>query len=129
MNESILNTIKKLLGIAEDYPFFDLDIKTHINTVFSMMHSFGATPPNGYRIPGSSEKWSDFLNGITYLDMVQSYIFFEVRLMFDLPTTSFTIESYRKLADQLQWRLNISELAFNPNAYDVLKDDDPEDED
>lgn len=61
--------------------------------------------------------------------MVQSYIFFEVRLMFDPPTTSFTIESYRKLADQLKWRLNISELAFNPNAYDVLKDDDPEDED
>ena len=61
MTESILTSIKKLLGIDESYKHFDPDLIMHINSVFSILTQLGVGPPNGFSITGDSEKWNSFI--------------------------------------------------------------------
>ena len=42
--DSILTSIKKLLGITEEYEHFDQDIIMHINSVFSVLTQLGVGP-------------------------------------------------------------------------------------
>lgn len=114
MDDSILNTIKKLLGIDAEYNAFDIDIQMHINSVFSVMHQIGAAPPSGFWIQDATTKWSDFIEGRQHVEMVKSYMYFKVRLMFDPPATSFAIDAIKSQIADLEWRLNIMEFTFNP---------------
>lgn len=107
MIDSILNSIKKVLGIEEEYTAFDTDILMHINTVFSTLQQLGVGPTDGFVITGPDEKWTDFLEGKKHIASVKTYVYLRVRLLFDPPTTSFAIESLSKQMDQLEWRLNV----------------------
>ena len=60
--ESILTSIKKLLGIAEEYNHFDQDIIIHINSVFSVLTQLGVGPANGFSITDKDATWNDFIN-------------------------------------------------------------------
>lgn len=117
MDDSILNTIKKMLGFDADYTAFDTDITMHINSVFSVMHQLGATPPAGFWISDAATKWSDFIEGRQHVEMVKSYMYFKVRLMFDPPATSFAIDAIKQQISEFEWRLNTLEFTFNPNPY------------
>ena len=66
MNNSILNDIKKLLGIMESYEHFDVDIIIHINTAFSTLTQLGVGPSEGFSITNKTETWADFI-GDDYL--------------------------------------------------------------
>ena len=104
--ESILTTIKKLLGITEDYTHFDGDLIVHINSVFSILWQLGVGPAKGFAITGVGEKWSDYLPDDSYLiEMVKSYMYLKVRLIFDPPTNGTVTESYNKLASELESRI------------------------
>lgn len=104
--ESILTTIKKLLGITEDYTHFDGDLIVHINSVFSILWQLGVGPAKGFAITGAGEKWSDYLPDDSYLiEMVKSYMYLKVRLIFDPPTNGTVTESYNKLASELESRI------------------------
>lgn len=112
--ESILKAIKKLLGVSEEYHVFDQDIILHINSVLNNLQQIGVGPVGGFFITGEDEEWSEFTNDVTLLNSVKTYIYLRVRLLFDLPTTSFAIDAFQKQADMLEWRLNIqAEGAFN----------------
>ena len=106
--DSILTSIKMLLGIAEEYTQFDVDIINHINTVFMILTQMGVGPPDGFSITGTYETWDDFLSGSTNLEGVKTYIYMKVQLMFDPPTSSAKLESANRIIGELEWRLNLA---------------------
>jgi hypothetical protein len=126
MEQSILISTKKILGIAEDYTVFDLDVITHINTAFSTLTQLGVGPPNGFMIQDKTEVWADFIGEDLQYNSVKSYVFLRVRYMFDPPSTSYLISAYDKQIEQLEWRLNIhrEETGWvDPNPPDIYDED------
>ena len=106
--ESILTSIKKLLGIEEDYECFDADLIMHINSVFMILNQLGVGPEEGFYIQDASNTWSEFIPDGSNLEAVKSYIFLKVKLMFDPPASSSVIESINRSISELEWRLNVS---------------------
>jgi hypothetical protein len=109
MEQSILTSTKKILGIAADYTVFDLDIITHINTAFSTLTQLGVGPADGFMIEDDSAQWTDFdpVDDDRQYNAVKSYIYLRVRLLFDPPTTSYLITALEKQVQELEWRLNV----------------------
>ena len=108
MDESILTSIKKLLGITEDYDYFDQDIIMHINAAFMVLTQLGIGPSEGFLITDDTDTWSDFIDDSNDLGSIQSYVYMKVKLMFDPPQNSFTVDSMTKLVNELEWRLNVA---------------------
>lgn len=106
MEQSILNSVKKVLGIAPDYLVFDEDIMMHINSTFSTLAQLGIGPAEGFAIEGAEEEWDDFLDEDIKLNSVKSYMYLKVRQLFDPPTTSYLIDAQNKQIQELEWRLN-----------------------
>lgn len=102
--ESILDSIKKLLGIQPEYRAFDEDLIIHINTVFIILNQLNIGPEEGFMIVDGSESWDDFVKGINET-MVKTYIYLKVRLMFDPPTSGVLIDSMNSMISELEWRL------------------------
>jgi hypothetical protein len=107
MEQSILKSTKKILGIADDYDVFDLDIITHINTAFSTLTQLGVGPIEGFMIEGENEVWTDFIMDDIEYNSVRSYVFLKVRQLFDPPSTSYLIEATQNQIRELEWRLNV----------------------
>lgn len=108
MTSSILNSTKKILGISPDYTAFDLDIITHINSVFSTLQQLGVGPEIGFMIEDDTAVWEDLLGGDPRLNSVKTYVYMRVRLMFDPPSTSFAINSLQEQVREMEWRLNVN---------------------
>ena len=108
MNDSILTSIKKLLGITEEYEHFDQDIIIHINSVFMILNLLFVVSSNSFSITDKSAVWSDFISEGTNLESVKSYIYLKVRLLCDPPTTSAVMESMNRMISELEFRLNVS---------------------
>jgi hypothetical protein len=107
MEQSILTSTKKILGITEDYTVFDLDIITHINTAFSTLAQLGVGPNAGFVIDDATSLWSDFTDPLDFqYNSVKSYVFLKVRQLFDPPQTSYLIAAVEKQIQELEWRLN-----------------------
>lgn len=107
MQESILTSIKKLLGITEDYEHFDTDIIMHINTVFMILMQLGVGPTNGFSISDDSAVWSDFLTSNQQLEAVKTYMYLRVKMMFDPPQSGTVTQSTENLIKELEFRLNV----------------------
>lgn len=105
--ESILTSIKKLLGIESAYTHFDNDLILHINSVFMILNQLGVGPDNCFSITGPSETWNDFM-GNDNLDLVKSYMFLKVKLLFDPPLGGTVMDSYNKQIAEYEWRLNVA---------------------
>ena len=109
MTESILTSIKKLLGIDESYKHFDPDLIMHINSVFAILTQLGVGPPNGFSITGEGEKWDSFITKEpNNFSLVKSYMHLKVKLLFDPPLGSAVIESINKQISEFEWRLNVA---------------------
>lgn len=109
ISESILTSIKKLLGIDENYTHFDADIVMHINSVFSILTQMGVGPANGFSISGKDETWSAFIaDKPNIFSLVKSYIYMKVRLLFDPPLSSAAIESINRQISEFEWRLFVA---------------------
>ena len=106
--ESILTSIKKLLGIAEEYTHFDSDLVMHINSVLVVLTQLGVGPANGFFISDKSDTWDDFLEDNTNIEMVKSYMHMKVKLLFDPPLSSSVIESMNHMIAEFEWRLNVA---------------------
>ena len=105
--ESILTSIKKLLGITEDYEHFDADIIMHINSVFMILNQLGVGPKEGFSISDETATWNDYLPDGSNLEAVKSYIHLKVKLLFDPPLSSSVMESMQHMISELEWRLNV----------------------
>lgn len=106
--DSILTSIKKLLGIAEEYTQFDEDIIMHINTVFLNLTQLGVGPEEGFAIENDAASWEDFINDNIQLQAVKTYVYLKVKLLFDPPLSSSVIESMNRTIAELEWRLNVA---------------------
>ena len=109
ISESILTSIKKLLGIDENYKHFDADIIMHINSVFSILTQMGVGPSNGFSISGKDDTWSAFITDKPNIfSLVKSYVYMKVRLLFDPPLSSAAIESINRQISEFEWRLFVA---------------------
>ena len=107
MDDSILNSVKKILGIASDYDAFDTDIIIHINSVFSTLTQLGLGPNEGFMIEDDSAVWEDFLLGDKRLNAIKTYVYLRVRVLFDPPTTGFVLAALQEQIKELEWRMNV----------------------
>lgn len=107
-SESILTSIKKLLGPEEIYTNFDTDIIIHINSALASLRRLGVGPPYGFKIKDKEDKWSDFLGEREDLEDVKTYVYLKVRLIFDPPTSSTVIKAYEEEINKLEWTINVA---------------------
>lgn len=107
MEQSILTSTKKILGLDPTYTQFDLDVLTHINTVFSRLTELGIGDPAGFFIEDESAEWDDFLGGDPILGQVKSYVYLRVRMLWDPPSTSYHIAAMQEEIRQMEWRMNV----------------------
>lgn len=107
--DSILTSIKKLLGIEEDYEYFDTDIIIHINSVFLVLNQIGVGGSIPYTISGKDETWDDFfvISDQFPINLVKSYMYLKVRLLFDPPNTGVLHEAMERQVKEFEWRLNV----------------------
>lgn len=105
--DSILTSIKKLLGITEEYAHFDVDIIMHINDAFMTLNQLGVGPSNGFSISSDRELWKDFLSDDKNLEAVKTYVFKKVKMAFDPPQSSSVIDAYNRSIQETEWRLNV----------------------
>lgn len=106
MDESILTSIKKLLGITEDYTHFDADITMHINAIFMVLSDLGVGPKEGFMIVDKDDTWTDFLPDGKLLSAVKSYMYLRVKLLFDPPLGSASMTSMDNIIKEFEWRMN-----------------------
>lgn len=105
--ESILTSIKKLLGITEECTDFDADIIMHINTVLATLNQLNVGDKDGFAISDSSATWADFMGEDKRLNLVKSYVHLRVRLLFDPPLQSSVMEAINNSIKELEWRILI----------------------
>ena len=111
--DSILTSIKKMLGISEEYTHFDDDIIMHINSVFLSLTQLGVGPSNGFVISDASSTWDDFLSGDSsheYLkpEHIKTYVYQKVRLIFDPPLGSAVSDALKHMIAEFEWRINVA---------------------
>ena len=106
--DSILTSIKKLLGIPEDHEHFDADLIIHINSVFLILTQLGVGPSEGFTISDKTATWDEFLPDEKNLEAVKSYMYMKVRLLFDPPLSSAVMECMNRTISELEWRLNVA---------------------
>lgn len=104
--DSILTSIKKLLGIEEEYDNFDAELTIHINSVFTILTQIGIGPVEGFTIQDDSSTWDDFIPNDSNLESVKTYTYLRVKLLFDPPNSSTAVESINRMISEYEWRLN-----------------------
>lgn len=105
--ESILTSIKLLLGITEDYEAFDQQIIAHINSVFMILTQLGVGPPDGFMITSKVDTWNEFVSDEKKMQLVKSYTYLKVKMLFDPSSTSAVMDSTNRMINEFEWRLNL----------------------
>lgn len=104
---NILNDVKLAIGVTEDYEIFNRQFLMHINSAFTILSQLGIGPVDGFFVDSKS-KWDDFfLNTNLQQELVKSYVYLRVKLIFDPPTSSFVLDSIDKQIKEYEWRLNV----------------------
>lgn len=106
--DSILRTIRKLVGGGAEHEHFDTDLIMHINSVFMDLAQIGVGPPEGFTIEDDTSMWTDFLPDNANFEAVKSYMALRVKLLFDPPTSSAVLESMKREIDKWEWRLSVA---------------------
>lgn len=109
--ESILTSIKKLLGIEEECEHFDSEIIPHINTVLDDLTQLGVGPSEGYAIEDKTSTWLDFLSkgkSGQKMERVKTYTHLRVKLLFDPPESSAHIAAIERQIEKLEWRISVA---------------------
>lgn len=107
--ESILDSIKQLLGISADDTNFDKDLILHINGALMIVNQLGVGPDDGYSITGKSNTWAEFMLGRSDRGLVQNAVYLRVRLIFDPPQNSFLVSAIEKQIQEYDWRISINQ--------------------
>lgn len=118
--DSILLSIKKLLGIDEYCDHFDSDVIMHINSALVILNQLGVGK-SGFMVTSNAETWTDFLNGSTKLEFVKTYIFMKVKIVFDPPQSSAAMDVMNRMISELEWRINV---AVDPGETPTVEEGD-----
>ncbi len=108
LSNSILLTVKKMLGLDTSYNVFDMDVMIGINSAFSTLYQLGAPINRDFMVTGDKQKWSDLMEERYWhrLSFIPQYVYLKVRVIFDPPTSSFVLDAYNKQISELEWRIN-----------------------
>lgn len=104
---SILNDIKHKIGPSGDYKYYDKDIIDAINAAFGTLTQIGVGPEEGFSIEDDTIEWESFVQNTTTLNLVKTFIYENVRLVFDPPNSSFVLSAIKEHIQELTWRLNV----------------------
>lgn len=105
--ESILTSIKKLLGIAEEDDAFDTDIIMHINSVLMILTDIGVGPTEGFKISDKSDTWEEFLGAGVKYEAAKTYVYLKLKPVFDPPSSTAALEAINNQSKEYEWRLNV----------------------
>lgn len=105
--DSILNSIKERIGIAQDDDSFDVDIIDLINGAFADLNDLGVGPSEGFSIEDDTIEWTEFVEDVRVLGSVKDFVYLTVKLVFDPPTQSALLASMERRLAKLEWRLNV----------------------
>ena len=103
--DSILTSVKKLLGLTEEYTAFDTDLIMHINSVLMILNQMGVGPEKPFSISDATATWSEFCQQRADIEAVRSYVALKVRMLFAPPQSSTVMEATKNLISELEWRL------------------------
>ena len=106
-NDSILTSIKKLMGLTEEYDAFDQDILILINSVLFELEQIGVKAKDGFSLTDKTVVWSDYSDDDRLLNALKPYIYMKTKLTFDPPTSSGALESMNRIIDRFEWRINL----------------------
>lgn len=102
--QSILRTIRRMIGPSEDYVYFDTDLIILINSAFSRLCNLGVGPEVPFYITGEGEEWGDFMsNG--HLEEIKKYVYLSVKIIFDPPASASVLNAYKEEIEKLEWLL------------------------
>lgn len=122
--ESILTSIKKMLGISSEESgsdeHFDADIIADINTAFLSLNQLAVGPIIGFSIDDATATWIDYLGEGVKPGAIKTFIYLKVRLLFDPPSNAFTIEAMERQIKELEWRLNVKAEEVIQNGDEVV---------
>lgn len=116
--DSILTSIKKMLGIEAEYEHFDQDIIMHINSVFTDLAQIGVGPIKGFVIEDDIATWTDFLPEETNFHSVKTYMYLRVKLLFDPPSSSTVVSAIQREIDKWEWRFSIADSVSDVSNSD-----------
>lgn len=105
LEDSILKSIKKLLGLHADDTSFDTDVLIYINSAFATLKELGVNNGELVVVEDADKAWSSTTISDEALPMVKTYIYLKARLIFDPPGTSFAIAALEKIMEEQEWRL------------------------
>lgn len=106
-NDSILTSIKKLMGLTEEYDAFDQDILILINSVLFELEQIGVKAKDGFTLSDKTAVWSDYSDDARLLNALKPYIYMKTKLTFDPPTSSGALDSMNRIIDRFEWRINL----------------------
>lgn len=118
---SILDTIKKMIGICDDS--FDTDLKVCINTALISLIQIGVGPQEGFIVIDDNQTFEEFCGSNLQLESVKMYVYLKSKLMFDPPNNSNITQTFEKTIQEIEWRLNRS-IETNNLTYSDLEDGD-----
>lgn len=104
---SILDSIKKMLGLEPDYKAFDMDIVMLINSALLSLNQIGVGPETGFTVADDKQTWDEFIGGRQDVDAVISYVYMRVKMIFDPPSSSSAMEAMKQTVEMLEWRINV----------------------
>lgn len=105
MNNSILTSIKKLLGLSEEYEYFDIDIITYINSTFSILYQLGLDSAKNFFISDKTTTWNELIKDEDNLELVKTYIYLKVKILFDPPNSSIVMDSINRMIAETEFRI------------------------
>jgi len=107
ITQSILDTIKAMLGIPSVDTAFDTDIIVNINSTFMVLNQLGIGPASVFSIEDKDTLWTAFLTDPTVYSAVKTYIYLKVKQTFDPPSSSYVVESIKNQIVELEFRLMV----------------------
>ena len=122
MNDSILLSVKHMLGLVDDYNAYDPELMIHVNSALTVLYQLGvARQDKLFSIEGEKTTWAELFADTETIPLVKSYIYLKVRLLFDPPTSGVLHEAMERQVSELEWRLNVQ--AETPEFYTGLMAD------
>lgn len=106
VESSILDSIKKVLGIDSEYTVYDEDVMMHANSAFATLQQLHVGPETAFYLESKDQKWNSVITSPEF-NMIKTYVYQYVRLRFDPPDKGYELSAIQDTIKELEWRLNV----------------------
>ena len=105
MSDSVLLSIKQMLGISPEDTSFDVNVIMSINTALTTLMDLGLTEVEDEIVIDDDMTWDELLGGRIDIEYVKTYIYQKVKMIFDPPTSTAAIDAMQRSISELEWRI------------------------